>query len=78
VTVTLVDGTLFSRRRELRRGDPEEPFGWLQLLQRMRAFAPAMDDEAAAAVSGWCERFADPAGDDRRCLPDVGLFGPGT
>jgi 2-methylcitrate dehydratase PrpD len=75
VTVTLHGGESFSRRRDLRRGDPEDPFTWTQLLHRMRAFAPAMDDAAAHAVTGWCEGFADPSMDILPCLPRAALFG---
>jgi 2-methylcitrate dehydratase PrpD len=75
VTVHLKDGREFSAYRELRRGDPEDPFDWPGLLQRMRAFCPRMDDHSAARITGWCEAFADPARDDRRVVVDAALFG---
>jgi 2-methylcitrate dehydratase PrpD len=75
VTVTLVDGVQVSAYRELRRGDPEDPFDWTQLLQRMRAFAPGMDDAAAERVSTWCEGFADAGRDAMPCQPAADLFG---
>ena len=75
VTVTLVDGRQLSAYRDLRRGDPEDPFDWQQLLQRMRAFAPAMDDAAATRITAWCEGFADAGRDGRPCLPAGELFG---
>lgn len=75
VSVTLKDGRRYSARRDLRRGDPEDPFDWAQLQQRMRAFAPSMDDRAAAAISAWCEAFADPGQDGRPGCPPAALFG---
>jgi 2-methylcitrate dehydratase PrpD len=77
VTITLRDGRCFSALRDLRRGDPEDPFDWAQLQTRMRAFAPAMDDEAALGVTRWCERFADPACDAEPCRPAAAPFGAG-
>jgi len=74
VTVTLADGREVSAYRELRRGDPEDPFDWPQLLQRMRAFAPAMDDGTASRVRSWCEGFANPGRDGLPCVPAVDLF----
>lgn len=75
VTVHLRDGRVLSDYRELRRGDPEDPFDWPGLLQRMRAFCPHMDDASAARVAAWCARFADPAHDDNRVRVDPALFG---
>ncbi|WP_028605819.1 MmgE/PrpD family protein [Ottowia thiooxydans] len=74
VSVALKNGRRLTAKRELRRGDPEDPFSWDQLQQRMRAFAPAMSDATAARVTTWCEAFADPARDDERCNPDPLLF----
>ncbi|MBY4594127.1 MmgE/PrpD family protein [Ottowia caeni] len=76
VTVEMADGRRLSARRELRRGDPEDPFTWDQLLERMRAFAPAMDDGTATALATWCHTLTDPSQDDQRCQPDAALFGP--
>jgi 2-methylcitrate dehydratase PrpD len=75
VTVRLRDGREFSAYRELRRGDPEDPFDWPGLLQRMRAFCPGMDDASAARVAAWCERFADASRDDAPVVVDAALFG---
>ncbi len=75
VSVLLKDGRMLTARRDLRRGDPEDPFDWPQLVQRMRAFAPDIDDGAAARITHWCERFADPALDDARCIVEPALFG---
>ncbi len=75
VTFTLHDGRQVSAYRELRRGDPEDPFTWDALLARMRAFAPNMSEAQIGEVSRWCEGFADDTNDGRRCAPTASLFG---
>lgn len=75
VTATLRDGRQISAYRELRRGDPEDPYTWAGLQQRMRDFVPAMDDAAAASVAACCEAFTDPARDGELCVPAAALFG---
>lgn len=75
VTVTLKDGRQFSACRDLRRGDPEDPFSWSGMQERMRAFVPAMDDSQAAAVTAWCEAFLDPSRDSEPCAPSAALLG---
>ena len=74
VTVVLRDGRQFSTLRELRRGDPEDPFDWAQLQARMRAFVPQMNDVQADRLASWCAGFTDPAQDDRPCVPAPELF----
>ncbi|CAM3664097.1 2-methylcitrate dehydratase [Bordetella sputigena] len=74
VTLSMRDGRTLTELRELRRGDPELPYDWAGMLARMRSFAPAMDDRAAARIAGWCARYADPARDAERCDPDPALF----
>ncbi|MBU2288054.1 MAG: MmgE/PrpD family protein, partial [Gammaproteobacteria bacterium] len=76
VGITLVDGRTLSAYRETRRGDPEDPFTWDGLQQRMRAFAPALDDAAAAALVHWCEGFMDAQNDGSAGAPSASLFGP--
>ena len=76
VTVTMADGRVLTARRDLRRGDPEDPFDWPQLQDRMRAFAPQMNDASARLITTWCEAFADPANDGQLCRPLPALFGP--
>lgn len=75
VTIMMKDGRSFEALRELRRGDPEDPFDWPQLQARMRAFAPAMTDTQADSLSRWCAAFADATRDDDPCLPSPELFG---
>ncbi len=74
MTATLQGGRQVSAYRELRRGDPEDPYTWAGLQQRMRDFVPAMDDAAAAAIVAWCEAFTDPARDPQPCAPAAALF----
>jgi 2-methylcitrate dehydratase PrpD len=74
VTLRLKDGRELSAYRELRRGDPEDPFDWPGLLLRMRAFCPDMDDRAAGLVARWCEAFADPSRDGEPVQVDPMLF----
>lgn len=76
VTVTLRDGRKISVLREFRRGDPEDPYNWPQLLARMRAFVPTMDDAQAHMLRSWCAKFADSAEDHQICEVNRTLFGP--
>jgi 2-methylcitrate dehydratase PrpD len=75
VTVQLRDGSTRSAYRELRRGDPEDPYTWPALQARMRAFAPGMNDASAAALVQWCEGFMNPALDASSGAPAAALFG---
>ncbi|WPH24007.1 MmgE/PrpD family protein [Variovorax paradoxus] len=75
VTIRLRDGRQISAYRDLRRGDPEDPYTWEGLQQRMRTFVPAMDDAQAAALATWCEGFTDAAQDALPCAPAGALFG---
>lgn len=65
---------LAAQQRDLRRGDPEDPFDWAQLVARMRVFAPRMDDAAAGRIAHWCEGWTDASADERACLPPAALF----
>ncbi|MES2184101.1 MAG: MmgE/PrpD family protein [Pseudomonadota bacterium] len=76
VTVVMQSGAQHSCYRDLRRGDPEDPFSWQQLQDRMRALAPHMDDPAASRIAAWCGRFADSAYDQEACTPPLDLFKP--
>ncbi|MBD9667405.1 MmgE/PrpD family protein [Variovorax sp. VRV01] len=75
VTLMLRDGRQISAYRDLRRGDPEDPYNWAGLQQRMRSFAPAMEEAQAAALVRWCEGFTDAAQDALPCAPAGALFG---
>lgn len=75
VTVHCHDGRVLQCRRDLRRGDPEDPFDWPQLGQRMRAFAPGIGEHTAQALLSWCEGWRDPARDVALCQPGAELFG---
>jgi 2-methylcitrate dehydratase PrpD len=75
VTIELHDGRRLTAYRELRRGDPEAPYTWTDLQQRMRTFVPAMDDAQGAALVAWCEGFTHAAQDTAPCAPASALFG---
>ncbi len=75
VTIGLRDGRQLTAYRDLRRGDPEDPYTWVGLQQRMRTFVPAMGDAQAAALVTWCEGFTDAAQDALPCVPADALFG---
>ena len=74
VTIRLKDGAQMSAYRDLRRGDPEDPFDWRQLQARMRDFAPTMHDATASRLTRWCEAFVDPARDQEACTAPADLF----
>lgn len=74
VTVTLTSGRQLSAYRELRRGDPEDPYTWPALQARMRAFAPTIDDTQAAALVQACERLPQPSLDDLPLQMPARLF----
>ena len=75
VGITLRDGRQLSAYRELRRGDPEDPFSWSELLARMHAFAPAMSAPQQQAVAQWCAGFADASRDAEPVALAAALFG---
>lgn len=75
VSITLHDGRKLTSYRELRRGDPEDPYTWDGVQQRMRTFAPAMDDGQATALVAWCEGFTDAGQDAAAGAPSSALFG---
>lgn len=76
VSITLIDGRQMRAHRDLRRGDPEDPYSWQALQLRMRAFAPQMDEASAASLVGWCEGFLDPRLDAQPGAPVATVFGP--
>jgi 2-methylcitrate dehydratase PrpD len=75
VDLALHDGRQLTARRDLRRGDPEDPFDGPALLQRLRDFAPALDDRRAALIEGSCRRVTDPALDAQPAPVPAPVFG---
>lgn len=73
VTITLKDGRVISKTRELRRGDPEDPFDWDEIYLRMRNFAPVLSDRKADAIADWCNGFSNSDG-TRICQVPSNLF----
>ena len=57
VRITLRDGREVSAYRELRRGDPEDPFTWLSLRTRTQTFAPTMTVAKLKNLTNYCEQF---------------------
>lgn len=75
VSIRMRDGREVSASRDLRRGDPEDPFTWAALQQRMRSFAPGLKEPVARELVAWCEGFADPSLDGLPGAPALSLFG---
>lgn len=74
VLIKLLNGSVYEAYRELRRGDPEDPFTWEQLYQRMRDFAPAMNNQAAERIALWSKQFENSANDLKVCTVPKNLF----
>lgn len=70
VTLHLRDGRSISQTREIRRGDPEDPYEWDGMRERAEMFAPQLDREHIDRIFAWCRDVA--AGDGRAAiaLPD--------
>lgn len=74
VIIQMKDGKIYDAYRELRRGDPEDPFTWEGLYQRMRVFAPKMNDQSAERIAVWSKGFQDVAEDNNVCKISGDLF----
>lgn len=74
VTISLTSGAQISAYRELRRGDPEDPFSWHALQARLRAFVPSMEEAQVRTLVDFCERLLDRALDDQRVVIPFGLL----
>lgn len=74
VVLRLHDGRVLQAYRDLRRGDPEDPFDWPGLQQRLRACVPTLDDAAATRLGNWCRRVTDPALDSNELDVPATLF----
>lgn len=75
VQLVLHDGRQLQARRDLRRGDPEDPFDGPAMLQRLRDFAPALDDAQAALIDRSCRGVTDPAADAQPLSLPAEVFG---
>jgi 2-methylcitrate dehydratase PrpD len=75
VTVRMKDGRELTMLRDLRRGDPEDPFDWPQLEARLRAFAPTVPKAVAQQLGSWCRSFASIDPDSEFVLPAATLYG---
>lgn len=74
VVIQMNDGKVYDAYRELRRGDPEDPFTWEGLYQRMRVFAPKMNDQSAERIAQWSKGFQDATKDNIVCKVSENLF----
>lgn len=54
VEVTLKNGEVLVRERSFRRGDPEQPWQWSELVERFVALTPQLDDASRQTMIGWC------------------------
>jgi len=73
VSLRLRGGRTVSETRLFRRGDPEDPLGWSDLLARAPLFAPTVSAESLRIIADWCRSFAKP---DRSgvCIPPASMF----
>ena len=54
VEIMLKNGTLLKRERSFRRGDPEQPWRWNDLVKRFIALTPHLDSKAQEKLIDWC------------------------
>ncbi len=59
VEIALVDGSVLSAARAFRRGDPEAPWSFPELIARFDAIATALPKAQRAEVVAWCDALAD-------------------
>lgn len=74
VTVTMKNGEVLSATREIRRGDPEDPLDWGQMVVRMRSFAPALTKRQARQIESWCSAQEHADGAAQIVPPPASLF----
>ena len=54
VEVTLKNGEVLVRERSFRRGDPEQPWQWHELVERFVALTPQLDASSRKVITDWC------------------------
>ena len=74
VTIKMKDGRVLAAMRDIRRGDPEDPFDWEGLDRRLREFVPGIAESDAAAVAGWCRRLPNQDMSQSFRSPPASLF----
>ena len=73
VDVILHDGRTLTQSRSFRRGDPEDPWSWDDLVARFATIADGLSDAGHAAVIQWSAALADASGSQGASIK--GLFG---
>ncbi len=54
VEVTLKSGEILVKDRSFRRGDPEQPWQWQELVARFNALTPQLSEESRKHITDWC------------------------
>lgn len=54
VTIRFKNGEAISATHDIRQGDPEAPFDWAGLEDRLRNLAPGITEQKAVAIGAWC------------------------
>ncbi len=62
VEVTLKNGKVLVRDRSFRRGDPEQPWQWQELVERFAALTPQLSEESRKKITDWCLACSHPSG----------------
>ena len=62
VEVFCRDGSMFSAERSFRRGDPEDPWSWADLVERFEAITAGMEPVLQGEFIAWSERFGTATG----------------
>jgi 2-methylcitrate dehydratase PrpD len=68
VIITMKNGQVLTATQEIRRGDPEDPLDWDQMVARMQSFAPTLTEQRAREIASWCSEQAL-ADDARELVP---------
>ncbi|MBE0531834.1 MAG: MmgE/PrpD family protein [Rhodospirillales bacterium] len=62
VEVLCRDGSAFSAERSFRRGDPEDPWSWADLVERFDAITVGLESVLRGEFVAWSEAFGTAAG----------------
>ena len=54
VEITLKSGEVLVKDRSFRRGDPEQPWKWQELVARFNALTPQLSEESRKHITDWC------------------------
>jgi 2-methylcitrate dehydratase PrpD len=62
VEVTLKNGEVLVRERSYRRGDPEQPWQWPELIERFVALTPQLEASSRKVIIDWCAACGQTSG----------------